>query len=83
MLVNESVKSVNVDVPSIRHISPYHQRYFLLLQFLDRNLQRIRLPLQIDQYRRIHTTAPEIISTAIYSTDAIFENADLSGRETT
>lgn len=42
-------------IPPIRQIPPHRQRNLLLIQLLYRNLQRVRLPLQIHQHRCIHT----------------------------
>lgn len=42
-------------LPPIRKISPHNERNFLLVEFLDSNLQRVRFTLKIDKHRSVHT----------------------------
>lgn len=47
---------IETNLLSVRKVPPNHQRDFLLLQLLERNLQRITLSARIHQHRRIHTS---------------------------
>lgn len=53
-LPSQQILTGPVLVPAIGQVAPNSERDLLLVQLLDRNLQRIRLALQIHQHRRIH-----------------------------
>ena len=59
------------DSQSIWHVSPNNKGYLLFSQFLNRNLKRVRLSLQINKYRRIHTIAISEIAPQVTPFDVL------------
>lgn len=53
--LHQSVGLCLEDLQAVRQIPPHNQRDLLLAKLLDRDLQRIRLTLDIHQHRRVHT----------------------------
>jgi hypothetical protein len=67
---------------SVRKVSPNDQRDFLLIEFLESNLERIGLAFKINQNRGIHTMTTPLVHRTANLKDNTFHKPNLKSPST-